>query len=388
LHKCNELIELFHTSLQTKTYNFVFEVDIMQKILVFFLLCFVIFPLFSQTKPVKENNQFPQLKRGADSIIVKKKKPIAKDSVLSIEMYKIISHNQDTVFLDTTLTIQKDYRYNFLRKDAFELMPFANVGQPYNSLGKDFDHLNPMPSFVAQGRHFGFFEKEDVRYYHVPTPLTELMFKTTMEQGQLLDALLTFNTSPQLNISLAYKGFRSLGKYQFNQAQSGSFRTSFNYRTKNNRYWIRGHMATQDIQSEENGGISNKELQFESGDEEFLDRGRVDVRYNNANNRLFGRRYFIDHQYSLIKRKKDSLSTKKTSLDVGHTLNYDTRFYQFLQSPSNNIFGSSFISPVDDKSKLQLMHNSFSAIFSNKTLGTLKGSVELFNYNYFFNSQL
>jgi len=148
---------------------------------------------------------------------------------ISIEDYKIISHARDTTYLDTTLTIQKEYRYNYLRTDNFELMPFSNVGQPYNKLGVDFERRNLYPQIGARARHFNYLETEDIDYYNVPTPVTDLFFKTTFEQGQLLDALLTFNTSPRLNFSIAYKGFRSLGKYQFDQAQSGNFRTTVNY---------------------------------------------------------------------------------------------------------------------------------------------------------------
>ena len=45
-----------------------------------------------------------------------------KDSV-GIGDYKIISYGRDTTFVDTTLTIKKEYKYNYLRKDDFELMP-------------------------------------------------------------------------------------------------------------------------------------------------------------------------------------------------------------------------------------------------------------------------
>jgi len=108
--------------------------------------------------------------------------------------------------------------------------------------------------------------------------------------------------SPRLNIAIAYKGFRSLGKYQFDQAESGSFRTSFNYRTRNNRYWVRGHYVSQDIETEENGGLLERELQFESGVDEFLDRSRIDVIYTNADNRILGKRYFLDHQYNVVRK--------------------------------------------------------------------------------------
>lgn len=312
-----------------------------------------------------------------------------KPDRLKIQDYKIISKAGDTTFLDTTLTIKKEYKYNFLRKDDFELMPFANIGRPYNALGVNLENKTLYPSMGARARQFGFFEEDDVYYYNVPTPMTELFFKTTLEQGQLLDALLTFNTSPRLNFSIAYKGFRSQGKYRFDEAESGSFRTSFNYRTANNRYWLRGHYASQDIESEENGGLFDRVNQFESGDEDFIDRSRIDVIYTNADNRVLSKRYFLDHQLNLVRPKKDSLKTRSTLLAIGHQFSYESKFYQFQQSTPSETFGEDvFSSPINDKATLKTMFNQVSANFSNKTLGSLSGNINLYNYQYFFNSIL
>ncbi|PIY15314.1 MAG: hypothetical protein COZ16_04320, partial [Flavobacteriaceae bacterium CG_4_10_14_3_um_filter_31_253] len=48
--------------------------------------------------------------------------------------YKIFSHKRDTAFIDTTLSIKKEYAFNYLRKDNFELLPFHNQGQTFNNL--------------------------------------------------------------------------------------------------------------------------------------------------------------------------------------------------------------------------------------------------------------
>lgn len=355
------------------------------------LILLVSFPINAQIAPKTEPNKQDSLK--SDSINVGKKflksKKEKQAKTITIKDYKTISFKRDTTFLDTTLSIRKDYKYNYLRQDDFELMPFSNVGQPYNSLGKNFDNTSIYPRIGAVAKHQKYLEVEDVKYYNVPTPLTELMFKTTFEQGQFLDAMLALNTSPRFNASVAFTGSRSLGKYQFDQSEAAIFRTTFNYRTKNNRYWIRGHYASQDIEAEENGGISQKELQFESGEEDFLDRSRIDVAYTNADNRILGKRYFLDHQINLVRPRKDSTRTKSTLLAIGHQFNYESKFYQFNQGAQNNSFGSRvFESPIADRSTLKTMFNEVSAIFSNKTLGALSGSLSLYNYNYFFNSLL
>ncbi len=321
----------------------------------------------------------------------KKKVPPAAAEEITIKDYKIISYARDTTYLDTTLTIQKEYKYNYLRKDDFELMPFANVGQPYNKLGVDFERNHMYPLLGAKAKHNNYFEVEDIDYYNVATPMSDLFFKTTFEQGQLLDALLTFNTTRRFNISLAFKGFRSLGKYQLDQSQSGNFRSTANYVSKNGRYSLRSHIAAQDVETEENGGLVAKEEQFELGDEDYLDRSRVDTRLtttDNGENKILGKRYFLEHQYKLLRTRKDSSRIEKTSLAIGHTFNYETKYYQFRQDTSNEYFGSVFVSPIHDKASLKTTFNEFHAEFYNATLGRLQGNISLYNYNYFFNSLL
>lgn len=307
---------------------------------------------------------------------------------ITIENYKIISYQRDTTFLDTTLTIQKEYKYNFLRRDDFELMPFANVGQPYNKLGVDLKRSNFYPALGAKALHYNYMEIEDIKYYNVATPMSDLFFKTTFEQGQLLDASLAFNTSRRLNFSVAFKGFRSLGKYQYNQVESGNFRTTTNYVTKNGRYSLRAHIAAQDIDVEANGGLISKEEQFESKDPDFSNRVKIDVRFNDALNRILGKRYYFDHLYKLVKKDADSSRVEKTSLGIGHEFNYETKYHSFNKTSAGTYFGDALVTPISDRANLKTMYNQVNAQFYNKTLGRLEGNLSLYNYNYFFNSLL
>ncbi|WP_222981455.1 putative porin [Flagellimonas meishanensis] len=318
-----------------------------------------------------------------------REKKVAKKDTATIKDYKIISFAGDTTYLDTTLTIQKEYKYNYIREDDFELMPFANIGQPYNILGRSFSNNPYYPKLGATAKHANYFEIEDINYYSVATPMTELMFKTTLEQGQLLDALLTFNLSKRFNASIAYKGFRSLGKYRFEQTQSGNFRTTFNYITQNDRYSIRGHITAQDLEAQENGGLLNRD-QFENDEEgEFEDRFRVDVRYTNANTRILGKRYYLDQQFKFLKGKKDSLNPNPTTLGIGHEFMYETKYYDFTQTSQNDAFGEDpFLVPIEDRARLKTMFNKGTLSFSNRLLGNISAGVGLYNYNYFFNSIL
>jgi len=182
-----------------------------------------------------------------------------------INLYKIYTLQQDSTFVDTSLTIQSEYKYNLLRKDNFGLLSFSNEGQTYNTLDFGLRKKSSMPSFGYAAKHFNYLEANDINYYSVPTPLTDLYYKTVMEQGQALDAFLTVNTKPNLNFSVAYKGLRSLGKYVNFLSSSGNFRVTTSYFTKDKRYYLNAHFTGQDLSNQENGGIIDVS-QFESGD--------------------------------------------------------------------------------------------------------------------------
>ncbi|WP_116770957.1 putative porin [Maribacter litoralis] len=335
-------------------------------------------------RPEKKNDS---LSLGKKTKPINPKEKMENDSItLTIEDYKIISFERDTTYLDTTLTIQKEYKYNYLREDDFELMPFGNIGQAYNELGVNFERVGSYPSLGALAKDRKYLEREQVKYYNVATPMTELFFKTTLEEGQLLDANLAFNTSRRLNFSIGYIGFRSLGKYNDTQIESGNFTTTTNYISKNGRYTLRAHIAAQNIESEENGGLSDREEQFESGDEDFINRPRVDVLLDDANNKILGKRYYLDHQYKLVRTQLDSTRFEKTALSIGHSFEYETKYYQFLESSNDTLFGDAILSEIDDKAILKTFYNEANIQFYNKTLGKLVGGVNMYNYDYYFNS--
>ncbi|WP_047247540.1 putative porin [Maribacter thermophilus] len=344
--------------------------------------------LFSQERrPPRQKTDSLSAKNNAKAL---PKSDAKKDSVseVTIRDYKIISFARDTTFLDTTLTIQKEYKYNYLRQDDFELMSLSNIGQAYNKLGVNAERATMYPLLGAMAKHSNYRGVEDINYYNVATPMTDILFKTTLEEGQLLDAMLTFNTSRRLNFSIGYKGHRSLGKYNSNQVQSGNFTATSNYITENGRYALRAHIAAQDILSEENAGLTDKELQFESGDPEFSDRAKVDVRFDDADNKILGKRYYLDHTYKLVRKRKDSSTAEKTSLAIGHIFNYETKYYQFMQDSDDSYFGDALLSTIDDKASLKTFYNQVSLEFYNNVLGRLKGNINLFNYDYYFNSTL
>ena len=320
--------------------------------------------------------------RGNATLPDRDSKKVTKNPKAKIGDYKIISRSLDTICLDTTLTIKKEYKFNYLRRDYFELLPFSNMGQTYNSLSKNLYSRRMQPGFGSKAKHFNYMELDDIYYYHVPTPLTELMFKTSFEQGQLLDAFFTVNTSEQFNFSIAYKGMRSLGKYQHILSNSGNFRFTSNYHSKNKRYHLRAHLVNQKILNQENGGLSDAlTLEFENGNSEFIDRSLFDPLFEDAENELKGRRFYLEHTFQLI--TKDSLANNGMAL--GHIVQMEDKIYSYNQSRNSAVFGSAFVnSNLSDENSFEHFYTEFNATYNNNTLGVFKAKLgyNQFNYGY------
>lgn len=416
-------------------------------ILVFFFGIFAFTTIQAQIiRPSRDNGLFSK-----DSTSFNKEVKIELNGKTNYKDYKIISINNDTTIIDTTLTIKKDYKFNYIRKDNFELLPFHNQGETYSTLAYSFENESSLPDVGFSAKQFNYYNLNDIKYYYVPTPTSELMYRTGLQQGQVLDAFLTLNTSKQFNIAIGYKGLRSLGRYRNTLASHGNFRTSFNYHTKNKRYFLKGHFYSFDFSNQENGGLTDQSIiYFENNDPNYIKRERLDVNYTNADNLFEGKRYYMDQSYALFTNKKevvikksktkkpplnkaasldsnlkrkDKLVAKKdsirimkpklkellakksiaqtqkkdstlvkskpeTSLKIGSSFLYETKHYRFNQTSTTSIFGDSYSSTIADHTSYQKSISSLYAQFTLPYLGILKTSISNFNYNYHYKSIL
>ena len=291
-----------------------------------------------------------------------------KNPDAKIQDYLIISRTNDTVAVDTSLTIEKYHKINFLRKDDFDLIPFSNTGVAYNTLS--FYGINSInPKMGASNKYYSYDSVDDVVYYDLPTPFTELMYRSVFEQGQLLDAVYSVNTSRQFNFSISRKGLRSLGNYQNFISSSSNFKISTNYFSKNKKYRFRTHYTNQKLFSEQNGGINNSDiLNFENGNSQFLDRGVFDPNFENAHNEFLGKRFYSDQSYVLI--DKDSISD--SSLELFNSIYLEEKKYKFQQSASDEFFGDSFVSQeINDKILLNSLNLHAGLIYNSDIFGKI-----------------
>jgi hypothetical protein len=324
------------------------------------------------------NSSFSNFSSSTDTTKIVRRKSVIDNSKAPIQLYKIYSIDRDTTFLDTTLSIQKEYKYNLFRKDIFGLMPFSNEGQTYNTLHFALNESSITPNFGFTAKHFNYFEISDIKYYNVPTPLTDLYFKTVMEQGQSVDAFLTINTKPNLNFSIAYKGLRSNGKYINNLVSSGNLRFTTSYFSTNKKYFLNAHFTGQDISNQENGGIIDTSL-FQSSEAPYDQRDRLDVYFKDATSLLKGNRFFIDHYYVLK-------SNNDFSLRLFHQFNHEYKFFEFSQPTVSSRFGDAYSTLINNKTRFNQLYNKIGFNLDSKKLGKLSLHIDSNTYNYFYNS--
>ncbi len=341
--------------------------------------------LFSQIKSGKEldfNSKYTSVTDSTKNVIPKK--------VATLDMYRIITLERDTTYIDTSLTIQKEYSHNYLRKDNFGLLPFANDGQTYNTLQYSLTNFSPYPEFGFKAKHFNFLEANQIRYASVATPVTELYFKTTQMKGQSVDSFVTLNTSENLNFSLAYRGLRSEGKYINQMSSTGNFRFTLSYNSKNKRYFANMHYTYQDILNEENGGITTVE-DFESENIDYKNRQRLEVYLTDAKSFLKGKRLFLDHSFRINPTKGAN------NLYIAHQFNYENKFFEFNQATVTSSangrtvyrFGDSYKSSgINDQTHYNKMYNRVGLAYENTTLGKFQFFVDDFRSDYYYNQIL
>ena len=342
-------------------------------LMVLFLLNFSIG--FSQVKfeeKTKENNSTKD---------IQKKTPKA-----AFNQYRIITLQKDTTYVDTSLTIKKEYQFNYLRKDIFGLLPFANEGQTYATLDFGLKKFTSFPEIGFSGKQFNYLGVNDIKYYSVATPVTELYFKTVMEQGQSIDAFITVNTSERFNMSVAFKGLRSLGKYINQLSSTGNFRFTSSYNTLNKRYYLNFHFTGQDFLNGENGGITTIS-DFENGDGAFSNRARLEVYLQDAKSFMKGKRIFFDHNFRINAAKGNN------NLYLTHQFNYENKFFEYNQATvlskvgdtTFNRFGDSYVtSNIVDQTHYNRMYNKIGAIYENSLLGKFQFFAEDFRYNNYY----
>ena len=307
-----------------------------------------------------------------DSVKIKIKKLPATD-------YKIFTIKNDTVAVDTTLTIRDYYKFTPLYRDDFSYLTFQNTGQPLTQLTFDVTTEDIIPGFVADAKLTDYWKHSQVPFFKTPTPYSDLSYISGIGQGQIVNTLFATNITPQINVAAGYRGLSSLGFYQRSVATSDKVFVSLNYASKNERYKLKTYYFTYNKINEENGGIKNT-AQFEHPGDDFNDRSRIEVNLNDAENELKKRRLFVGQSYGILKNK----------FLLVDRLTYRYNMYQFTEDRPSGILGSSSQVSGNFKDSLNLKSfDNFSGLrFKIKQFKLESGVRFLYHFYSFENSKM
>ena len=271
---------------------------------------------------------------------------------------------------------------NYLKKDLFGKYSFQNQGQVFTLLTQNYNDQSINPGMGQNPRNIGYTKIEDINYYKVPTPTTEILYRKGSEQGQVFDTKIAMNMTENFNFSIAYTGLRSLGAYRNSLSSFKNFTGTISYQTKNDRYRLRFHNTNQRILNQENGGLNDiAKVFFETNNPEYNDRGRLDINLENATSVITGKRYYLDHNYKLFSTK-DSIAQKISNIKLGHVFTYETKQFTFDTKTSTDYFGDYFRELADDKTSFKSIDNK---IYMDFTSPYLLGKFRvLTGYYYYF----
>lgn len=176
------------------------------------------------------------------------------------------------------------------------------------------------------------FNAKGIRYFDTKSPFTELFYVNGSKNEQLFGVLHTQNISKNFNVGVEYRRLGSEGFYTRQKSSHSNFSFFTWYKSKNGRYSLIANAIWNNLQAEENGGISNDSL-FENG--VGVRRNTIEIRLDSAHNNWKEKSFFVKQYLNLgYKRIKlindsfDSISFVPTNR-ISHSFYYENRSFYY-----------------------------------------------------------
>ena len=285
-----------------------------------------------------------------------------KDSVKifkpTIDDYKFKTENTTPKNIDTTFTERHSYVYTqYNNQDNFGKIQFNNIGAGFQDLVFHMDRQQQHFQLVPTNKSHFLIDIDKVKYYDVKTPTTSFLYHTAMKNGFALNTTYTQNFGKNLNLAVEYMGLKSQGFYTNNLSQSDNVIFSGHYTSPNKRYQAYAHYLHQNVNNEENGGITALAL-FQSGDDRFNNRENIPVRFQDSDSRFGYRRYYLYHSFL-------PFNSEKFPFKVAHQMYYQLNKYYFNFGMGDTASFTDYDNNISNGTKKYSYNfsNTFSLIF-------------------------
>ncbi len=218
--------------------------------------------------------------------------------------------------IDTGLTNIHHSNPNFQKGNYFASL--GNIGLAVKSLQfnpsihEGFDYLNTSLDLYT-------YNTNDVKYYRVYKPFTELYYVMGPQKENNLKVIHTQNIMPGLNLGLNFRFINSPGIYERQESDNKNLYVTARYTTKNSRYGLVSNYIHDKLIVEENGGIQNDSV-FEYSLE--VNRALIPVNLQNATNTYKKGSIFINQYFNLgnapsITTDTLGIETEKGKFQIG-----------------------------------------------------------------------
>lgn len=242
----------------------------------------------------------------------------------TINDYQYQTQFSEKKIFDTAFTSNKTFIFSqYNNRDNFGRIQFANIGSGFQPLVYELNTEQNL-SLLPTNKSFFILGINDIKYYDVKTPTASFIYHNSVSSGAALQSTYTQNVGKDFNFAVEYMGLRSLGMYQYSLASNNNLSFSAHYTSKNNKYEAFTHFIHQNVNNQENGGISDVSL-FLDGGSNFNNRLNLPVNLVYTDSRFSYRRYYFSHQFR-------PFNSENFPFKIRHTLSDQRNKYFYSQS--------------------------------------------------------
>ena len=267
-------------------------------------------------------------KKLSDTLVIDSgKKDSLKIFKPTIQDYQYQTQFSEKKVFDTVMTFDKTNIFShYNNRDNFGRVQFANIGAGFNPLSYEVNAEGNL-SLLPANKSYGILGVNDIKYYDVKTPTATFIYHTAMRNGAALSSTYTQNIGKRFNFAVEYMGLRSQGFYRNSLAANNNTLFSGHYTSKSGNYELFAHYLHQNVNNEENGGISDDAL-FQSGNSES-NKENAQVNLLGSSSQFSYRRYYLSHQFT-------PFNSEKFPFRIRHTLvNQGNKYYYFQDGLEN-----------------------------------------------------
>lgn len=329
---------------------------------------YILFILFSlgflaKAQVVNKAETEPQSKKEDTLVIDSGKKDSLKIFKPSINDYQYQTEFSGKKVFDTVMTFNKTYIFSQQNnKDNFGRVQPANIGSGFNPLVFE---VNPEEnlSLLPSNKSYMIIGANDVKYYDVKTPTASFIYHNAMRNGAALKSTYTQNIGKRFNFALEYMGLRSQGLYRNSLSANNNTLFSGHYVSENGNYELFAHYLHQNVNNQENGGITEDNL-FQSGDSNYSNRQNAQVNLASSSSQFSYRRYYLSHQFTPFNSEKFPFSIRHILSHQGNKYYYNQTALEsyWYNAPTELVNGF----PLTTKKYSENFSNTVSLIFNNE----------------------